>query len=135
MKTKSEKNGKKGDRVRVVSVTPKGIGIIFYGKDYFLSYEHFPELQYLTAPELGGMTSRYGDDLYIPAFGFEYEIENLEDPEKYNLTMSPIINELPELPRKKIIELKIETRDGKTFVRNAENELVDITGISDAKEA
>lgn len=97
----SERTGKKKDKIEVKSVNKEGVGLIIKGKEYFLSFKHFPWLRYLTIEELSTIELRYGEDLVIPVLDIELELESLIHPENYPL-LDKTLKELANKPRQNV---------------------------------
>lgn len=100
----SERTGKKKDKIEVKSVNKDGVGLIIKGKEYFMSFKHFPWLRYLTIGELSTIELRYGEDIVIPALEIELELESLTNPANYPL-LDKTLSELRNMPRQNVQDI------------------------------
>ena len=82
---KSSKHGK-NISVSVENITPFGIWLFVKGKEYFLTYSHFPYFENQTLRSIQKVQLLHESHLYWPELDVDLEIDNLENPEKYPLT-------------------------------------------------
>lgn len=95
----SKKSGKNIEKVKVTGVGNKGVSLDILGKEYHMSYKHFPWLGSLTAEELGNILVRFGDEIYFPDLDIELGLEVLDNPEQFPNIMDPTLKILHTLPR------------------------------------
>jgi Protein of unknown function (DUF2442) len=69
----------------VENITPFGIWLFVKGREYFLSYKNYPFFREQVLSAIQNVQLLHGYHLYWPQLDVDWEIDNLENPEKYPL--------------------------------------------------
>jgi hypothetical protein len=95
--------GEKRKKIRIADITKEGVTLEIKERLYPMSYEDFPWLKSLTAPELGAFYLIYEDqdpEIIQPDLEIILGLEVLENPKKFpNLMMDDTLSMLHTLPR------------------------------------
>ena len=85
MLKKSKVLGKNTSAVEVQNITRWGIWFLIDDKEYFLSFEDYPELGKATIDQIYEFEFYHGNHLHWPSLDVDVELDALEYPEKYPL--------------------------------------------------
>ena len=82
---KSLAHGTSISSVEVLNISQHGVWLAIKGKEYFLSYEHFPWFQDARVAEIRDVRLTHGHLLRWESLDVDLPLDTLEHPERYPL--------------------------------------------------
>lgn len=77
--------GKSTSRVEIQNISQRGIWLLAYGHEYFLSFKDYPWFKEATIADLHNVKLLHRSHLYWPALDVDLDLESLKHPENYPL--------------------------------------------------
>lgn len=82
---KSKIAGKSTSKVEVLNITKHGFWLLVHGREYFLSFNHFPWFKDAKVSSILNIELLQPHHLYWPDLDVDLELESIESPDKYPL--------------------------------------------------
>lgn len=71
--------------VEVTNISPHGLWLYWNGREFFLSFEHFPWFKEARISQVLGVEEVSDDHLHWPDLDVDLSLDSIEDPQKYPL--------------------------------------------------
>lgn len=82
---KSLKLGENISEIEVTNISRHGFWLFVSGKEYFLSFEHYPWFKEAKINDILNVRLMHKNHLYWKSLDVDLELNSLENPEKYPL--------------------------------------------------
>ncbi len=82
---KSEIIGNGTSDIEILNVSPHGFWIWVTGREFFMSFDHFPWFREATIAKLFNVQLLHGDHLFWPELDIDLDVDRIINPENYPL--------------------------------------------------